>query len=87
MDNIRLNIAFRSTSKWKDSQKRTEHVFDRMQSRGIGRENIIEAVRKGAKKIRKDGSVITEFRWFRVVYREFNLKGIRKIYPITVIEA
>ena len=86
MDNIRLNVAFKSSNKWKDSSRRSEHVFDRMQSRGIGRENILDAIRKGAKKLRKDGPVIAEFRWFKVIYREFNVKGTRKIYPITVID-
>ena len=87
MNNIKLNVAFRNISKWKDSEKRSDHVFDRMQLRGIGRENILDAVTKGAKKIRKDGSIIAEFRWFKVVYREFRINNIRKIYPITVIEA
>ena len=86
MDNIRLNISFRNTNKWIDSHNRSEHVFDRMKLRGIGRENILDAVTKGTKRLRKDGSVFAEFKWFKVVYREFNVKGIRKIYPITVID-
>ncbi len=86
MDEIKLNIAFRSMNKWDDSKKRSEHVFDRMQLRGIGRDNILDAITKGTKKIRKDGSIISEFRWFTVVYREFRIKNTRKIYPITVME-
>lgn len=86
MDNIVLNISFRNINKWADSQKRSEHIFDRMQLRGIGRENILDAIRKGAKKIRKDGSIVADYRWFKVIYREFKVKETRKIYPITVIE-
>lgn len=86
MNNIRLNISFKNINKWKDSEKRSEHVFDRMQSRGIGREQIIEAVRQGSKKIREDGSIVAEFRWFKVVYREFRVDSTIKIYPITVFE-
>jgi len=86
MDNIRLNISFKNIKEWQDSERRSEHILDRMQLRGIGHENIIDAVKKGAKKIRKDGSIIAEFRWFKVIYREFKVKDIRKIYPITVMD-
>jgi len=83
---IKINVAFRSLTKWRDSMKRTEHIFDRMKLRGIGIEQIRDAVKKGPKKIRKDGSIIAEYRWFKVIYREFQFKEIRKIYPITVME-
>ena len=86
MNDIRLNISFRNTKNWKDSGKRSDHILDRMQLRGISHENIIDAVKKGAKNMREDGSITVEFRWFKVVYREFRIKEIRKIYPITVIE-
>lgn len=86
MNNIKLNISFRDLRGWQDSERRSEHILDRMQLRGIGREQIIEAIRKGAKHIRNDGSIISEFRWFKIVYREFRIKNIKKIYPITVIE-
>lgn len=84
---IKLNVAFRNIKYWKDSEKRSEHAFDRMQLRGIGKPQIIEAVQKGAKLIRKDGSIVSEYRWFKVIYREFIIKNIKKIYPITVMEA
>ena len=80
-----MNIAFRNIHKH-DSEKRSEHVFDRMQQRGISKDNIKEAIQKGAKTIRQDNSIRAEFRWFTVVYREFRLKNMRKIYPITVID-
>lgn len=83
---IKVNVSFRNVKKWHDSEKRAEHVFDRMRSRGIGVDNVIDAVRKGAKRIRKDGSVMAEYRWFGVAYREFIIGEIKKIYPITVIE-
>jgi len=83
---IRININFRSPPKWQDSMKRSEHVFDRMKLRGIGIDQIREAIQKGAKKIRKDNSIVTEYRWFKVIYREIQYKEIRKIYPITVVE-
>lgn len=84
---IRININFRSLPKWQDSMKRLEHVFDRMKLRGIGIDQIREAIQKGAKKIRKDNSIVVEYRWYKVVYREIQYKEIRKIYPITVVEA
>ncbi|MDP7116057.1 MAG: hypothetical protein QF632_03430 [Candidatus Woesearchaeota archaeon] len=84
---IKVNVAFRNVKKWQDSQKREKHIFDRMQLRGIGKEQIKEAVHKGAKRIRPDKSIIAEFRWFKVIYREFRIENIRKIYPITVMEA
>ena len=88
MDKIVVNIEFKGLLKkgWTDTKKRTEHLADRMISRGIGVNNIKDAVRQGAKKIRKDGSIVAEFRWYKVVYRQFNIKDIKKIYPITVIE-
>jgi hypothetical protein len=86
MDTIKVDVGFRSISGWRDSEKRTEHVFDRMKDRGIGREQVIEAVKKGAKRVREDGSIISEFRWYKVIYREFRIGSIKKIYPITVFE-
>ena len=83
---IKLNIAFRNIKEWKDSEKRSEHVFDRMKERGIGREQIIDAVKKGAKKLRKDGSIIAIYRWYSIAYREFVVDNVKKIYPITVME-
>jgi len=83
---VKVNIAFRNLKWWRDSESRAEHVFDRMRLRGIGVDNIMEAVKKGAKKLRKDGSIMAEFRWFSVAYREFRVGNVRKIYPITVME-
>ena len=86
MTEIKINIGYRNIKKYKDSERREEHIIDRMVLRGINIENIKEAVQKGAKRIRDDGSVISEFRWFKVIYREFKSEGIRKIYPITVMD-
>lgn len=86
MAEIKVNIAFRNIHQHEDSNKRSEHVFDRMLSRGITKDNIKEAVQKGAKTIRQDKSIKAEFRWFTVIYREFRLKDARKIYPINVID-
>lgn len=83
---IKVNVAFRNLKFWEDTERRAEHIFNRMSLRGIGVDNIIEAVKKGAKKIRKDGSIMAEFRWFSVAYREFRVGNVRKIYPITVME-
>jgi len=83
---IKVNIGFRNIIKHKDSEKRSEHVLDRMALRGISVDNIKEAVQKGAKTIREDRSIIAEFRWFKVIYRELRIDEIRKIYPITVID-
>mgnify|MGYP001591683689 FL=1 len=83
---IKINVAFRNIKEWQDSEKRSEHVFDRMKERGIGKWQIIDAIKKGAKKIRKDGSIIVIYRWYSIVYREFVIDNIKKIYPITVME-
>ncbi len=86
MVEIRVDVKFtqRQLGKWKDTEKRAEHVFDRMKVRGIGIEQIKESVRKGAKILEQDGRIISVFRWYKVIYREFRLKDTRKIYPITV---
>ena len=81
-----MNVAFRNAQQHKDTLKRSDHVFDRMKIRGITKDNIKEAVQKGAKRRREDQSIIAEFRWFKVIYREFQVGNIRKIYPITVID-
>jgi len=86
MVEIRINVAFRNLNFHQDTQKRSEHIFDRMKFRGITIENIKEAIQKGVKRIREDHSIIAEFRWFKVVYREFKFKDVRKIYPITVMD-
>jgi len=84
---VKLNVAFRNIQDHKDSEKRMGHILDKMQLRGIGKDQIIEAIQKGAKFIRKDGSIISEYRWFKVIYREFIVNNIKNIYPITVMEA
>lgn len=86
MAEIKINISFRNLKQHKDSEKRVDHLIERMASRGITIENIKEAVQKGPKTIREDKSIVAEFRWFKVIYREFRLDDIRKIYPITVID-
>jgi len=85
---IIVNIGFKKsqTGKWDDSMKRAKHLSERLSLRGIGVNNIKEAVQKGSKKLRSDGSIVAEFRWCRVIYREFYLKEFKKIYPITVME-
>lgn len=85
---ILINIEYKKlpATKWSDSQKRSEHVSERLELRGISVSNIKEAVQRGRKVIRDDGSIVAEFRWYRVVYREFQVGNFRKIYPITVIE-
>ncbi|HLD15932.1 MAG TPA: hypothetical protein VJB94_05140 [Candidatus Nanoarchaeia archaeon] len=86
MAEIRVNIAFRNIKYHKDAIKRSDHIFDRMMVRGITKDNIKEAVQKGAKRIREDKSIVAEFRWFKVIYREFRVNDTRKVYPITVID-
>lgn len=87
MTEIKVNIAFKNIRHLhSDSEKRAEHIFERMRLRGITLDNIKEAVQKGAKRIRDDNSIVAEFRWFTVIYRELQVNEIRKIYPITVID-
>lgn len=86
MVDIKINIAFNNTHYFRDSGERSEHIFDRMRLRGITVENIREAVQKGAKRLREDKSIVAEFRWFKVIYREVLFNNIKKIYPITVID-
>lgn len=86
MQTLRVNIECRSIQKkWEDTEERAEHVVDRMQLRGIGINQIKDAVAYGAKKIRSDGSIVATYRWYRVVYREFIRPNFKKIYPITVL--
>ena len=87
MNEIQVNIAMRPIPYFRDSAWRSDHIFNRMQMRGITTDHIKEAVQKGLKCIRQDRSIIAEYRWFKIVYREFWLHNIRKIYPITVLEA
>lgn len=84
---ILINIDYEKIykKKWIDTIKRVKHLAERMKLRGIDTDHIKEAVKKGAKKLRSDGTIVTEFRWYKIIYREFNLKNIKKIYPITVI--
>ncbi|MBI2507511.1 hypothetical protein HYV89_01010 [Candidatus Woesearchaeota archaeon] len=82
-----VNVDFKNVNVWKDSIRRVRHIKDRMKLSGIFVVQIKDAVQKGAKKLRNDGSMVAEYRWFKVIYREFQLEDIRKIYPITVMEA
>lgn len=84
---LKVNIAFRNLKMWQDSERRSGHVFDRMRARAVTVAHIKEAVKKGAKRIRADKSIVAEFRWLKVAYREFVIKNTKKIYPITVMEA
>lgn len=86
MQNLRVNTEYKSIQKkWIDSERRAEHAVDRMQLRGVGINQIKDAVAFGAKQIRPDGSIIATYRWYKVVYREFTLSELKKIYPITVL--
>lgn len=85
MTKIKVNINYKGIQKY-DSKNREEHLIERMASRGISIDNIKEAVQKGPKKIRTDQSIIAEFKWFKVIYREYRLDDLRKIYPITVVD-
>ena len=87
MTEIKVNVVYKNIKYHKDSEKRGEHLIDRMALRGISIENIKEAIQKGPKRFREDKSIIAEFGWFKVIYREFRIDKIRKIYPITVLEA
>lgn len=86
MNTIKVNVAYANINQRKDSLSRSEHVFERMRLRGIDVNNIKDAVRMGAKNVRKDGSIVSYFRWFKIIYREYKIEGMQKIYPITVIE-
>ena len=82
-----MNVEYKKapTRHWDDGENRALHVLDRMRLRGVGILNIKDAVNYGAKKIREDGSIVAEYRWYKVVYREFKLEQFKKIYPITVL--
>lgn len=86
MPEIKVDVKFsqKPIKSWKETEKRAEHVFDRMKLRGVGVDEIKEAVQSGAKKLEADGRISAVYRWYKVIYREFRLNGIRKIYPITV---
>ncbi|MBS3155288.1 hypothetical protein J4404_02195 [Candidatus Woesearchaeota archaeon] len=86
---IKLNIKYQDLidKNWVDSLKRSKHIIDRMTERGIGTESIKEAIIKGSKMLREDKSIVSEYMWFKVIYREFIINNTKKIYPITVMEA
>lgn len=84
---IKVNVAFRNLKMWQDSEKRSEHVFERMKDRAVSVDHIKEAIAKGAKQVRADKSILAEYRWLKVAYREFVIGTTKKIYPITVMEA
>lgn len=86
--NIIVDVQFANLMKkrWYDTLKRVGHLADRMRLRGISIDNIKEAVQKGSKKLQKDGTILAEFRWYKIVYREFDMKDFKKVYPVTVIE-
>lgn len=86
MSILKVNVKFTEISAkgWKETENRAEHVFDRMKIRGIGVNEIKEAVQKGARHIEKDGKITAVFRWYKVIYREFKMGDAKKIYPITV---
>ncbi len=86
MSEIKINIAFKNIEQHGDTQRRSDHIFERMKLRGINKDNIKEAVQKGPKIIREDKTIIAEYRWFKVIYREYQIGSIRKIYPITVLD-
>lgn len=83
---ICINISFQNMKLWKDSIKRSEHLFDRMRLRGIGIQQIRDTISCGAKQCRNDGTIIAVYKWYKVVYREFIIDNNKKIYPITVME-
>lgn len=85
MAEIKINIKFSNIKRYKNSEKKEEHIIDRMAGRGISFNDIKEAVQKGPKNIKEDKSIFTEFKWFKVIYRGYKLNNIRKIYPITVM--
>lgn len=83
---IVVNANYKNIVGWRDSEKRAEHILDRMKLRGIGDREIKQAIQMGAKQIREDNSIVAEYRWYKVVYREYVLENVRKIYPITVMQ-
>ena len=46
----------------------TKHAQERMVFRGIGHEEIIKAVRRGAKYIQKPDKIIANYRYFSIAY-------------------
>lgn len=86
---IKININYQNleNKNWIDSTNRSEHILNKMINRGIGIELIKEAIIKGSKMLRPDKSIISEYRWFKVIYREFEINNLKKVYPITVMEA
>ena len=85
MGTININIAFRNIRMHADSEKRAVRIFERMRLQGITIQNVRDAIQKGPKMIKPDQTIIAYYRWYAVVYREFYLGRIRKIYPITAL--
>jgi len=66
------------------SEKRQRHALDRMLLRGISRKEFHEAILMGQKRKQRGNIHESIYRYFSVVYEEFETKKFRKIYPITV---
>lgn len=83
---INIRFAKKPTEHWHETEKRAKHLFDRMQQRGITVGQIRKAIQKGIKTLTNNGTIMAEYRWHKVIYREFIIGKQKKIYPITVIE-
>jgi len=68
------------------SEKRQRDVLDRMILRGISRQEILAAIRQGAKRRQREGVYEAVFRYSSIVYEERHdsKRRWRKVYPITV---
>ncbi len=65
--------------------KRCKHAIERMWLRGIAMSEIKDAIKKGKKHKQKEtGLYEAVYRFYSVVYDEFNKKDFKKVYPITV---
>ncbi len=66
------------------SQKRQQHVLERMMLRGISRVEFYEALAKGRKKVQRGNIIEAVYRYYCIVYEEVRFKDGKKIYPVTV---
>lgn len=49
----------------------SSHAKDKMIERGISKEEILETILKGAKRAFEENKIISFFKGFEVVYRQF----------------
>lgn len=49
-----------------------KHAREQMVARGISEKEVMEAIRSGSKHLQKPNKIISEYKYFSVVYKKIN---------------